>query len=115
MPLNSTLKMVNFVLCVFPQKHFLRALLFSVYKVSWACGMSLKYYLSQECSSSPVEVFVCVCVCVCVCVFKYLFSVSNGMSRTQGFFIPSLFVLVFVFDIETVSQTPGNTQLSFHI
>ena len=58
---------------------------------------------------------MCVCVCVCVCVFKYLFSVSNGMSRTQGFFIPSLFVLVFVFDIETVSQTPGNTQLSFHI
>lgn len=37
------------------------------------------------------------------------------MSRTQGFFIPSLFVLVFVFDVETVSQTPGNTQLSSYL
>lgn len=63
MPLNSTLKMVNFVLCVFPQKHFLRALLFSVCKVSWACGMSLKYYLSQN-----VLLLLWKYLCVCVCV-----------------------------------------------
>lgn len=47
---------------------------------------------------------------------KIYSSVSNSVSRAQGFFVLSLFVSVFVFNVEGFPWiSSGNTQLSHHI